>query len=106
MHCKGAVATRTYPCPQWQGLLPAAPESHTANTREKGTIARLLPSGAAGFIQQANSKETLYFLVKNYKGYKADLQPGHKVSYLVASSFDAKRNSPSKAAVDIRKWEG
>jgi len=69
--------------------------------RYAGFIKKLLPNKKSGFIEASDGK-TYYFQIKNIKDNPANLYESRKVTFCIEDSYDAKKNKPSKIAVEIK----
>jgi hypothetical protein len=67
--------------------------------REKGIIVNILPNGKAGFIKGDNG--SYYFQVQSILKDKYKLKRDMKVSFTLIDSFDKRKNTPTKEAVDV-----
>ncbi|AEI14996.1 Cold-shock protein DNA-binding protein [Flexistipes sinusarabici DSM 4947] len=69
--------------------------------RYAGFIKKLLPNRKSGFIEASDGK-TYYFQIRNIKNNPANLHESQKVTFCIEDGFDAKKNKPSKIAVEIK----
>lgn len=68
--------------------------------RYNGKIKKLLPHGKAGFVV-TDDGTSYYFQVGSFIGPRRLLQTGASVTFYLEDGFDAKKNRPSKNAVNL-----
>lgn len=66
----------------------------------RGKIVKLLPNGAAGFIQ--SDTKSYYFRLADCKFEPRNIIPGRKVIFQLQNSYDKKKQQESQIAVNIK----
>ena len=75
-----------------------------ARPRLEGKIAKILPTGQAGFIETPD-RRSYYFRMDSFQGKRSEARPGLRVSFSVEEGFDKKKNKPSEVAVGITAYK-
>jgi len=74
-------------------------------TRYEGTIASLPQGKPFGFLKIDRRRDSVFFLVRNFKGPEDHLVKGRQVTFRIVDSYDIKKEKKSIEAVDIEPVE-